>query len=112
MNDPTRPPAVISSGPGETGAASVPLLQSVMISPSERSAIIGGERVKLGGKFGDARVVKITESEVVLRSATGNETLRMYPEVTMNPAAPVSPVSKKPVRKNRGPAANTRGEQG
>ena len=84
LNDPTRPPAaVFSDAPGDTGAAAVPLLQSVMISPAGSSAIIGGERVKLGGKYGDARVVKITANEVVLRSASGTEILRMYPDVNM-----------------------------
>ena len=83
LNDPTRPPPVFSNPPGDTGAAAGPLLQSVMISPAGRSAIIGGEIVKLGGKYGDARVVKITANEVVLRSANGTEILRMYPEVNM-----------------------------
>jgi len=83
--DPTRPPAGILSpdtaGPVSGGS----LLQSVMITPTQRAAIIGGEWVKLGDKYGDARVVRITESEVVLRSAAGAETLRMYPEVEVKP---------------------------
>ena len=113
LNDPTRPPAgIYLNAPGDTGAISAPLLQSVMISPTARSAIIGGETVKLGGKYGEARVIKITESEVVLRSANGTETLRMYPGVTMKPVEPAPPVSKKPARENRSPATNTRGRQG
>ena len=84
MNYPTRPPtAVFSNDHGDTGATAGPVLQSVMISPAGSSAIIGGERVKLGGKYGDARVVKITANEVVLRSASGTEILRMYPDVNM-----------------------------
>jgi MSHA biogenesis protein MshK len=86
MADPTRPPppsmmSGIGGGPLFTG----PLLQSVIITPTERSAIIGGERVKLGGKYGDARVVRISEGEVVLRSARGNETLRLYQDIEMKP---------------------------
>ncbi len=89
LNDPTRPPAaVLSDAPGDTGAAAAPLLQSVMISPAGSSAIIGGQMVKLGGKYGDARVVKITANEVVLRSASGTEILRMYPGVTMRAVGP------------------------
>ena len=84
LNDPTRPPAaVFSDAPGDTGAVAGPLLQSVMISPAGSSAIIGGQMVKLGGKYGDARVVKITANEVVLRSANGTEILGMYPDVNM-----------------------------
>lgn len=95
LNDPTRPPAaVFSDVPGDPGAAAGPLLQSVMISPAGSSAIIGGERVKLGGKYGDARVVKITANEVVLRSAHGTEILRMYPDVNMKAVGPAPAAGK------------------
>jgi MSHA biogenesis protein MshK len=111
-NDPTRPPAaVLSATPGGDVQSGGPLLQSVMITPTERSAIIGGERVKQGGKYGDARVVKITETEVVLRSSTGTETLRLYPGVEMKPAVAVPPAGRKPAAKKRSPATNTRGIQ-
>lgn len=99
LNDPMRPPTAVYAAPGDKTAAAGPLLQSVMITPSERSAIIGGERVKLGGKYGEARVIKITESEVVLRSAGGIETLKMYPDIEMNPVKPAAPAPKKPARK-------------
>ncbi len=114
LHDPTRPPAeVIAAPPAATGAAAVPQLQSVMITPGERSAIIGGERVRLGGKFGEARVVKITESEVVLQSAKGSETLRMYPDVSVRPVEPAAvPASTAPAAKRRRPAAGTRGPRG
>jgi MSHA biogenesis protein MshK len=79
MNDPTRPPNATPEG--ESGQARVPVLQSVMITPHGRAAIINGERVELGGKFGDARVLKITETEVVLRSAGRTEVLKLYPNV-------------------------------
>lgn len=95
LNDPTRPPAaVFSDAPGDTGAAAGPLLQSVMISPAGSSAIISGELVKVGGKYGDARVVKITANEVVLRSAKGTEILRIYPDVNMKAVAPAPAAGK------------------
>jgi MSHA biogenesis protein MshK len=114
LKDPTRPPdGVLQAAPGEAGAAATSLLQSVKISGSEKTAIIGGQTVKLGGKYGDARVVKITESEVVLRSATGTETLRMYPDVNMKAIEPPPVVPTKPAKKrNRKPAAITQGKQG
>jgi len=88
MLDPTQPPAPLLA-PGAGGDASTgPLLQSVIITPTQRSAIIGGQRVRLGGKYGDARVVKITASEVVLRSTGSDETLRMYPDVEISPVKP------------------------
>lgn len=110
--DPTRPPpGIYSNEAAGSAAVSEPVLQSVMISPTERSAIIGGKTVKLGGTYGDARIVKITEGEVVLRSASGTETLRMYPDVSMKPIEPASSLGNKRARKNSGPAVNTRGKQ-
>ena len=80
MVDPTRPPAGVSTE-GSREPARQPLLQSILITPRRRSVIIDGERVDLGGRFGDAEVVQITETEVVLRSAGGTQVLKMYPEV-------------------------------
>ena len=90
MPDPTRPPPQFNAAEGEA-VSTGPVLQSVKISPTERSAIIGGDLVKLGGKYGDARVVKITEREVVLRSAAGIQTLKMYPDVEISPAVSPAP---------------------
>lgn len=105
-NDPTRPPAsILSAIPGNDAPGGGPLLQSVMITPTGRSAIIGGEHVKQGGKYGDARVVRISETEVVLRSTTGTETLHLYPGVEMKSAVAVPPAPRKPpVKKKRSPA--------
>jgi MSHA biogenesis protein MshK len=95
LNDPTRPAAGVYSSESTDAAAAGPVLQSVMITPTARSAIIGGEVVKLGAKYGDARIIKITESEVVLRSSTGIETLKMYPGVDMKPVKlPVTTTQK------------------
>jgi MSHA biogenesis protein MshK len=79
--DPTRPPA--SLGLARAGAiatpASGPVLQSVLISPRRMVAIISGQSVRLGEKFGEARVVKITESEVLLRNGKELQTLKLFP---------------------------------
>jgi len=110
INDPTRPPGALAGGdPGAPGGG--PLLQSVMISPSGRSAIIGGETVKLNGRYGEARVIRITESEVVLRTASGTETLRMYPDISMKPVVSAPPADGKPAKKKRRAAVNTQGKQ-
>src|SRR5688500_84097 len=100
MTDPTRPPrsaAAAQAGFDSAGEPpSAPILQSVMITPTRRSAIIGGERVELGGRYGEAQVVRITESEVVLRSAGRTEVLRMYPEVDKKAARSAQPASALP----------------
>lgn len=114
LNDPTRPPgaAAGTTAGGDPGAPGQGLLQSVKISPTERSAIIGGEVVKLNGKYGDARVIRITENEVVLRTANGTETLRMYPDVSMKPVVEPAPAkARKPSAGARKPAAKSQGKQ-
>jgi MSHA biogenesis protein MshK len=113
ISDPTRPPAAVSSGAsGDQGASGVPVLNSIKISPTERSAVIGSETVRQGGKYGDARVIKITENEVVLRSASGTETLRLYPDINIKPVVTEPAVSKKPIMKKRAPAPTSQGKTG
>jgi MSHA biogenesis protein MshK len=82
--DPTRPPASMVTITQEAGATKVfsgPVLQSVIIGPGRSVAFISGEAVKVGEKFGDAILVKITESEVVLRTGDELKTLRLYPGI-------------------------------
>ncbi len=85
--DPTRPPDSISAARGEVTAspAAGPVLQSVLISPGRKMAIISGQTVKLNGKFGDARLVHIAESEVVLRSGKTEQTLKLFPDMKIRP---------------------------
>jgi MSHA biogenesis protein MshK len=111
--DPTRPPAsLLSPQAGDAGGPALPVLHSIKITATERIAIIGGETVRQGGKFGDARVIRITENEVVLRSAAGTETLRLYPDVDIKPVVNEPAVSKKPGIKKRAPAPTSQGKTG
>lgn len=81
MTDPTRPPLSISAPDGRVETTGRPVLQSIIIAGQRRSAVIDGQRVDLHGRFGDAEVVQITESDVVLRSPGGTEILKLYPGV-------------------------------
>lgn len=88
-NDPTRPP----SGYAEEAPASADVgggltLQSVLISPSQKAAIISGTMVKLGEKYGDAVLVKVAENEVVLRTAGTSQVLKLYPGVEKREITP------------------------
>lgn len=85
--DPTRPPAeFLAPQPGGAeGKGGAPVLQSVIISPQRKAAVINGQTVSLGDSFGDARLVKITESEVVLRSGETVQTLKLFPAVEKHP---------------------------
>jgi MSHA biogenesis protein MshK len=84
LADPMRPPAAPGPSPAE-GAAdagkAAARLQSVLISPARRVAVIDGRVVQLGERVGDARLVAISESQVVLQRPGGRETLKLNPVV-------------------------------
>lgn len=89
LPDPTRPPGALASASdveATDGAASAPLLQSIIISAGRRLAIIAGHTVKPGDKFGDAKVVRITENEVVLRNGNDLQTLKLFPNIEKQPS--------------------------
>jgi MSHA biogenesis protein MshK len=87
--DPTRPPNAnaVDSGIAPV-AAGGPRLESVLIAPDRRVAVISGQQVRLGDKFGDGRVVQITASEVVIRGAEATETLKLFPAAEKRLRAP------------------------
>ena len=87
LRDPTRPPDALSS-PRQIiqdkedkqmeVVISSPRLQAVMISGNHRSAIISGRSVTVGEKIGHAQIIRINESEVVLKSGGESRTLRLF----------------------------------
>lgn len=81
MGDPTRPPAGFYKAPGTGSGAGEggPVLQSVRISETGRLAIISGELVAVGGKTPAGRLVKVSETEVVLEQGATRRTLKLYP---------------------------------
>lgn len=76
--DPTQPPTM--AGSGGDAARGGPRVESILIAPDRRLAVIDGEQVTLGSKVAGGAVVRITETEVVVRGADGERTLRLYPE--------------------------------
>jgi MSHA biogenesis protein MshK len=80
MNDPTRPPASFGAGEPDTDGGGI-MLQSVLISPNQKAAIINGVLVKLGEKYGDAVLIEVAENEVVLRSGGMRQVLKLHPGV-------------------------------
>lgn len=87
--DPTLPPAVVDSKQAaQGGKPETAVLESVLIPAKGRPlAIIGGQRVMLGEKFGEDKLVKITENEVVLRGKEGETHLFLNPAVHLKPIA-------------------------
>lgn len=88
--DPTKPPAELSASPGEPVPATT--LQSIIISPTRRAAIINGQTVELGGKSGDDRLIEVTESRVVLQGTKGRQVLSLFPNVEINKKAVLLPM--------------------
>ena len=83
FQDPTRPPESLGiyQQAGEGDISSGPRLQSVLISPGRKLAVISGKTFRVGDLFGEARVADIKESEVVLRNGNSTQTLKLFPEV-------------------------------
>jgi MSHA biogenesis protein MshK len=82
MNDPTRPPPGYDAGEPDAGdAGGGIMLQTVLITPTQKAAIINGVLVRLGEKYGDAVLIAVAENEVVLRSGGARQVLKLHPAV-------------------------------
>jgi len=82
LPDPTRPPAIARAAESRAAAdAAVPVLQSILIARDRRSAVISGETVTVGARYGAMRVMQIGETEVVLKGGEGVVTLKLFPQV-------------------------------
>lgn len=80
LQDPTRPP--VSTGYAGEGGDLGGRLSSVILPRNGRpSAVIGGQVVLLGGFVGEARLVRVSENEVVLEGPDGIERLYLTPDV-------------------------------
>ena len=83
--DPTRPPSA-AGRPGDVeDTPPGTQLQSVLISSRRRLAVINGVTVPLGGMVGEAQLVKISETEVVLKKGEESEVLKLYPGIDKKP---------------------------
>ena len=83
MSDPTRPPPEIlggAAGPSDAPAGGSPA-QVVVISKDRRQATINGRTVDLGGRYGNATVVGISDQQIVLRRPDSTEVIRLYSSV-------------------------------
>ena len=87
--DTTRPAGNQVTAEGGSGV-SAPVesgVQTVILRPGGKSAaVINGQYVVVGGTFGDKRVLRITESEIVLKGESGREVIKVMPSVEKTPA--------------------------
>ena len=88
LPDPTRPPAALQA-PSDTPAQPAALqLQSVLTGSGRTpAAVISGKLVLLGGRVGDATLVRVSERAAVLRAPRGETTLPLMPPA-IQPATP------------------------
>jgi MSHA biogenesis protein MshK len=87
LPDPTRP-AIDLTPSGAVSADAKPVvssegLRTILISPDRRSAIINGQQIPLGGKFGEERLMAVCEDRVVLQGSDGRREVSLYPEVSI-----------------------------
>jgi hypothetical protein len=110
LRDPTRPPffARASSTVKEASQPAADLvLQTVLVSPQRRNAVISGRLVHLGDSISGMRVVAIRESEVVLRSELELRTLQLFPGIAKQ--RPDASGSMRDTAPRRGPKADDAG---
>lgn len=89
--DPFRPPRQLEQPtPDLAGKGpAAPRLESVLIAPDRRVAVINGQQYVEGERFADGRVLRISESEVVIRRSDRDEKLSLFPDGAKRTSAPV-----------------------
>jgi len=94
LADPTRPPAAFLSSDGSAPAALavVPLSRLTSVKLPQRrggaaSAVIDGQLLRVGERLGEARLVRVSETEATLEGPDGRETLYLIPDINKKSAA-------------------------
>lgn len=90
LNDPMRPPGQREAGIGAGGAASVESryrLDSIIIAPDRRLAIINGRQLSPGDWIGHARLVDIRATEVTLWITGQSHVLTLLPLSIKKPSS-------------------------
>jgi MSHA biogenesis protein MshK len=98
LRDPTRPPAASARGAAGKIEHSGWILQSVLISPERRYAIINGEVVQLGGSIAGAELVAVAEERVTLRTQDGLRIVHLFPDVARLGATDAGAGATKPMQ--------------
>jgi MSHA biogenesis protein MshK len=79
FTDPFRPPREMEAPVAGVSAPAGPRLESVLIAPDRRIAVINGQQYSEGATFGEGRILRISETEVVIRRPGRDEALKLYP---------------------------------
>ncbi len=76
VHDPMRPPYRVAAQLSDAPAQQA-VLQSTIVSPRNRSAVISGKRYAIGDKVGDETLTAITNGRVTLNGPNGARDLRL-----------------------------------
>jgi MSHA biogenesis protein MshK len=100
LADPTRPPAGYDVGPANVGVPVQPARMSLQTivrrADGQRAAVVDGQLFVLGGRIGDAKLIRIGEDSIDLQTLTGRETLQLTPGIDKRPTAMDDGVAKRP----------------
>lgn len=92
MEDPTKPPEYQAVSPVVAGAAPQWVLQSILISPTRRSAVLNGRTIKKGEQLDkQVKVLDIRPDSVLLRGAQGEFSVNLLPVSVKMPVKSGSP---------------------
>lgn len=79
--DPTRPARTHRFSPGPGGAHSGWTLDSTLVAPDRRVAVINGKRASEGESVDGARVIEIHKLDVLIRADGKRMTLQLLPDI-------------------------------
>jgi hypothetical protein len=97
--DPTLPPSLAQTQVGTVPSG--PVLQSVMLGARHKAALISGQLVPVGGKYGDAVLVRVSDHSAELRNPDMTmQILLMHPTIEKKVIVQ-KPMSKKISSKNK-----------
>lgn len=100
--DPMRPPVTAGAAATARELPAAPQVQTIIIGPTQRYAVIDGRTLAQGDRFGAARIERITETEVMLRQPDGKASvLGLLPQVQKKAAGAAPPLSRAPLGTNR-----------
>ncbi len=86
-SDPTRPPSAATASvaaPSEVDAGRL-VLQSVLVAPDRRVAVVSGVPLTIGDEVQGHRLLRVTDAEAVLQGPAGLVTLKLYPHIERRP---------------------------
>lgn len=95
LRDPTEPPQLRTGRPGQPAAAHLPVLESVLLLPGYKAAIIDGQTVMLGSLFKGARLVALTAQTARLRKGASTRVLHLAPAAAGLETAPAAAALEK-----------------